>query len=186
MVEPLAVGVHAVDAVPVEAGQRVVVVGGGTVGLVAAAVARQRGAQVDLVARHPRQREAAERLGIGLDPGRGADVAVDAAGTESALREAVRLCRSGGTVLIGGTYWGDVTVPGMAIQLKELRLRPVIYYGHRGAEREIDVAARLIQELPDLPDALVTHRFPLDDAAQAFSVASRRAETGSVKVLLEP
>jgi threonine dehydrogenase-like Zn-dependent dehydrogenase len=48
------------------------------------------------------------------------------------------------------------------------------------------VAARLIQELPDLPDALVTHRFPLDDAAQAFSVASRRAETGSVKVLLEP
>ena len=185
MVEPLAVGVHAVDAVPIEAGQRVAVVGGGTVGLVAAAVARQRGAEVDLVARHPAQQAAAERLGLGLEPQRGADVAIDAAGTESALREAVRLCRSGGTVLIAGTYWGDVTVPGMAIQLRELRLRPVIYYGHRGAEREIDVAARLLGELPELADALVTHRFPLDAAPEAFSVAARRAETGSIKVLLE-
>jgi len=186
MVEPLAVGLHAIDAAPVEAGQRVAVVGGGTVGLVAAAVARRRGAEVDLVARHPAQRAAALRLGIGTDPKRGSDVAIDAAGTESALREAVRLCRSGGTLLIAGTYWGDVTVPGMTIQLKELRLRPVIYYGHRGAEREIDVAVRLLDELPELPDALVTHRFGLDDATEAFSVASRRAETGSIKVLLEP
>jgi 2-desacetyl-2-hydroxyethyl bacteriochlorophyllide A dehydrogenase len=185
LVEPVAVGVHAMNAVPVEAGMRVVVVGGGTVGLVAAAVARRRGATVDLVARYERQRTAAERLGAGLDVGRGYDVAVDAAGTESAIREAALLCRAGGSIVVAGTYWGDVLVPGMVLQLKELQLRPAIYYGHHAGEREIDQAARLLVDLPELPGALITHRFPLDAASEAWGVAADRS-AGAVKVLLQP
>jgi 2-desacetyl-2-hydroxyethyl bacteriochlorophyllide A dehydrogenase len=184
LVEPVAVGVHAMNTVPVEAGMRVAVVGGGTVGLVAAAVARQRGADVDVVARYDRQKAAAERVGAGLEVGRGYDVVVDAAGTESAIREAARLCRAGGSVVIAGTYWGDVLVPGLVIQLKELQLRPAMYYGHHAGEREIDVAARLLLDLPALPEALVTHRFPLDAAPEAWRVAADRA-SGAVKVLLQ-
>jgi 2-desacetyl-2-hydroxyethyl bacteriochlorophyllide A dehydrogenase len=185
LVEPVAVGVHGINAAEVTSGMRVAVVGAGTVGLVAAAVARQRGATVDIAARHPAQQAAAERLGLGPNLSGRYDVTVDAAGTESAVAQAVRSCRPGGTVLISGTYWGDVTMPGMAIQLKELRILPVVYYGHHGGEREIEAAARALVDLPDLPGALVTHRFPLDDAAEAFRVSSDKT-SGAIKVLLEP
>jgi 2-desacetyl-2-hydroxyethyl bacteriochlorophyllide A dehydrogenase len=185
LVEPVAVGVHGVNAAEVVDGMRVAVVGAGTVGLVVAAVARQRGAVVDIAARHPGQQAAAERLGLGQHLSGRYDVTVDAAGTESAVAQAVRSCRPGGTVLISGTYWGDVTMPGMAIQLKELRILPVVYYGHHGGEREIEAAARALVDLPDLAGALVTHRFPLDDAAEAFRVAADKS-SGAIKVLLEP
>ena len=185
LVEPIAVGVHALEAVPLEPGMRVAVVGGGTVGLVAAALARHRGCEVDLVARYPHQRAAAERIGAGLEPRGKYDVAMDAAGTESAAREAIRLCRPGGWFVIAGVYWGDVTFPGMALTLKELKVLPVVYYGHVDGVREIDVAARLLGELPDLGDALVTHRFPLDRAAEAFATAADKT-SGAIKVVVEP
>jgi 2-desacetyl-2-hydroxyethyl bacteriochlorophyllide A dehydrogenase len=185
LVEPVAVGVHGINAAEVVDGMRVAVVGAGTVGLVAAAVARQRGASVDIAARHPCQQAAAERLGLGQALSGRYDVTVDAAGTESAVAQAVRSCRPGGTVLISGTYWGDVTMPGMAIQLKELRILPVVYYGHHDGEREIEAAARALLELPELAGALVTHRFPLSDASEAFRVAADKS-SGAIKVLLEP
>ncbi len=185
LVEPVAVGVHGTNAAQIEAGMRVAVVGAGTVGLVAAAVARHRGAEVDIVARHPSQLAAAERLGVGTATSGRYDVTVDAAGTASAVALAAKLARPGATLLISGTYWGDVTMPGMVIQLKELRLLPVVYYGNHEGEREIDVAAQVLADLPELEAALVTHRFPLDDVAEAFRVAADKS-TGSIKVLLEP
>jgi 2-desacetyl-2-hydroxyethyl bacteriochlorophyllide A dehydrogenase len=185
LVEPVAVAVHGLNAAEVTAGMRVAVVGAGTVGLVAAAVARQRGAIVDIAARHPCQLAAAEKLGLGRELQGRYDVTVDAAGTESAVGQAVRWCRSGGTVLISGTYWGDVTMPGMAIQLKELRLLPVVYYGHHDGEREIEAAARALVGMPELADALVTHRFGLDDAVEAFRVAADKS-SGAIKVVLQP
>ena len=185
LVEPIAVGVHAFESVPLTPDMRVAIVGGGTVGLVAAAIALHRGCQVDVVARHPHQQAAAARLGAGLEPRGKYDVAMDAAGTESAAREAVRLCRPGGWFVISGNYWGDVTLPGMALSLKELRVLPVIYYGHVDGVREIDVAARLLGELDGLGEALVTHRFPLDRAPEAFATAADRS-SGAIKVLVEP
>jgi threonine dehydrogenase-like Zn-dependent dehydrogenase len=39
--------------------------------------------------------------------------------------------------------------------------------------------------VPDLPDVVITHRFPLDNAAEAFRVAGDRT-TGAIKVVLHP
>jgi threonine dehydrogenase-like Zn-dependent dehydrogenase len=47
------------------------------------------------------------------------------------------------------------------------------------------VAARLLVEVPDLAAAVVTHRFGLDEAAEAFRVAADRS-AGAIKVVLEP
>ena len=65
-----------------DTGEQVLVVGGGSVGLLAVAAARAMGLEVDLEARHPHQNSAGERLGAGSADGE-YDIAVEAAGTDS-------------------------------------------------------------------------------------------------------
>ena len=185
LVEPIAVAVHAVNLAPLEAGARVAVIGAGSVGLITGAVARQHGVDVDIVARHDRQREAAERIGLTVGLSGKYDVVFDAAGNDASLAEAIRAARPAGTVVMPALYWDDVTVPGLPMGLKEIRLVPSMYYGHHHGEREIDQAATLLGQLPDLADAVITHRFPLDRAAEAFRVAGDRA-AGAIKVVVEP
>ncbi|MGF1596011.1 MAG: zinc-binding dehydrogenase [Acidimicrobiales bacterium] len=184
LVEPVAVGVHAVNLVGIEPGMRVAVIGAGTVGLVAGAVARSHGVDVDIACRHAAQAGGAERLGLGTAVSKGYDLVIDAAGTDSSIAQAIKVVRPAGTVLIPGIYWGDVTMPGLALGLKEVRLVTALYWGHHHGEREIDLAARLLARLPELPDALVTHRFPLDRAVEAFATAADKT-TGAIKVTVE-
>lgn len=185
LVEPLAVGVRSVGRAGVGPGDRVVVVGGGSIGLCAVAAAVSRGATVELAARHDHQRAAGERLGAGPATDQPADVVVEAAGTETALAEAVDRCVSGGTVAIPGTYWDDVRLPAMALGLKEVSLVPSSMYGAATGPRDVTVAAGLLATEPEIARTLITHRFPLDDAAAAFSAAADRA-AGALKVVLEP
>src|SRR5690606_30518599 len=113
LVEPLAVAVHGVRRGNVRGGHRVGVIGGGPLGQAALVASQAAGATVDLVARHDRQREAASRLGGG-EPTDGYDVVIEAAGTSSAMADAVRRCRPGGTVVLLASYWdGTVELPGL-------------------------------------------------------------------------
>lgn len=186
LVEPLAVAVHGIRRGGIRGGQRVAVIGGGTIGQTALVVAQQTGAHVDLSARHERQIEAASRLGAGELSGNGYDVVIEAAGTASALAEAADRCRPGGTIVLLGSYWdGSVEMPGLAVGMKELTLVPAVMYGRVGASRDFDAAASILAQRPELPDTIVTHRFPLDAAAEAFTVAADRS-AGAIKVVLEP
>lgn len=184
LVEPVAVGVHAASRVDLETGMRVAVIGAGTVGLVAGAVARTHGVDVDIAARHAVQAASAERLGLHVGLSGRYDVVFEAAGTDSALAEAVAVVKPAGAVVMPGIHWGPVTIPGMAVGLKEVRLLPAIYWGQHDGVREIDAAASLLARLPELPDALITHRFPLERATEAFEVAADRS-SGAIKVVLE-
>jgi len=184
LVEPLAVVVYALRRSGLRANQRVVVVGGGTIGLCAVAAARARGAEVALVARHEVQRAAGERLGA--RPASGLyDVVIEAAGTESAVAQAVELAKPGASVWIPGIYWGPLAMPGLAMCLKEVSLCPTMLYGRHAGGRDADAAAALLAATPELPRALITHRFPLDAAREAFAVAADK-KSGAIKVVLEP
>jgi L-iditol 2-dehydrogenase len=185
LVEPLAVVVHSLRRSAVRPDQRVVVIGGGTIGLCAVAAARARGCEVALVARHDAQRDAGERLGA-IEAGDGGyDLVIEAAGSDSALALAIDLAKPGASVVIPGIYWGPVTVPGMAMCLKEVSLCPTALYGRGAGGRDVDAAAALLATTPGLADTLITHRFPLDAAAEAFAVAASR-DQGAIKVVLEP
>jgi hypothetical protein len=133
-----------------------------------------------------RQIEAATRLGAGSVEGQGYDIVIEAAGTASALAEAADRCRPGGTIVLLGSYWdGSVEMPGLAIGMKELTIVPAVMYGRVGPSRDIDVAATILAQRPELPEIIVTHRFPLDAAVEAFGVAADRS-AGAIKVVLEP
>ncbi len=189
LVEPLAVAVHAVRRLGSVAGEEVAVIGGGAIGLCAVAALYAAGAgHVALVARHDAQRSAGERLGAQLaelEPSRWTAV-IDAAGTAESLAESVRSCRPTGRVGMVGTYW-EMTIPMPAMELctKEVSLVPAAMYGSSGGSRDVEVAAALLARRPEIAATLITHRFPLDAAVEAFAVARDRA-AGAIKVVLEP
>ncbi len=185
LAEPLAVGLHGLRIAGQTGGQRVLVVGAGPIGLLTAFGARAGGASVDVVARHDHQREVANRLGCG-EPDGTYDIVVDAAGTESALDTAADACRPGGTLCLVASYWeGRLSFPAFPVCLRELRIVPASLYSAQGATRDIDVAAALLARHPEVPELLITHRFPLDAAPEAFATAANRA-AGAIKVVLEP
>jgi threonine dehydrogenase-like Zn-dependent dehydrogenase len=184
LVEPLGVALHGLHRAGVVEGMRVLVLGAGPVGLCTVAAAHHLGVDVDVEGHRPARTAVAERLGASLVVGSDYDVVLDAAGTATSLGRAVELARPGGTVGVLGTFWEPVPL-GMAFQMKEVTLVPAFTYGHRHGVGEFAEATRILAGVPDLADALVTHRFGLDDAAEAFRVAADRAE-GALKVVVQP
>jgi|SRR6056297_14299 len=185
LVEPLTVAVHGINRVTLAPDSRVAIVGAGAVGLAAAAVLGSRVREVAIAARHDAQKEAAERLGAELNPQGEFDVVVECAGNSGALAQAARLCRPGGVILLLATYWEDVSLPAADVCLKSLSIHASFLYGRQGLVRDVEAAAYLLAQRPELADILITHRLPLDAAPEAFALAANR-QAGAIKVVLEP
>jgi threonine dehydrogenase-like Zn-dependent dehydrogenase len=183
-VEPLAVVVHGMRRVGLEAGQQVAVVGGGAIGLCAVAVAKAGNAVVGLSARYDHQMAAGKSLGAGEIDGQ-YDLVVESAGTEKAVNRAIKLCRPKGKILILGTHWSGLTLQQIPAMMKEITIVSSFMYASNGSVRDSDVAAMLLSRHPEIAKALITHRFPLAEAKQAFAVARDR-KAGAIKVVLEP
>ncbi|GAA2084094.1 zinc-dependent alcohol dehydrogenase family protein [Streptomyces albiaxialis] len=186
LVEPAAVAWHGVRRAALAPGERLAVVGGGSIGLLAAASARQLGSEADIEVRHKHQRVAAERLGAGeVEAEGGYDVVIDAAGSAAGLARCAELARPGGRVVLLGVYQDTVPLPGIPGLVKELTYVHAMAYGRHDGVRDFEAAAALLAGDPGIAKALITHRFPLDEAAEAFRVAADRA-AGSLKVVLHP
>lgn len=184
LVEPASVAWHGVGSAALEPGERLAVVGGGSIGLLAAAAARRLGHAVDIEVRHKHQRAAAERLEAGSTDG-AYDVMIDAAGSAAGLARCAELARPGGRVILLGVYPQTVPIPGVVSLVKELTFINSMAYGCHDGIRETEEAAAMLADNPSIAQTVNTHRFPLQDAAQAFRVASDRT-TGAIKVVLHP
>jgi 2-desacetyl-2-hydroxyethyl bacteriochlorophyllide A dehydrogenase len=188
LVEPLAVAIHGLRRARFESAKHALVVGGGTIGLCAVAAAVSAGAEVGLVARHPAQIEAGKQLGAEIvESGSGGDydVVFDCAGTASAAVAACEALRPNGMLLMLAPSWTTIELPGLMVIAKELELVVSKMYGRTWTERDVDAAATILGEREEIADALISHRFPLDEAPRAFETARDR-QAGSIKVVLEP
>jgi threonine dehydrogenase-like Zn-dependent dehydrogenase len=74
---------------------------------------------------------------------------------------------------------------GTELALKEITLFPSSMYGHGYGSREFAEAVDVLAARPDIAATLITHRFALDEAVEAFRVADDRA-SGAIKVVLHP
>lgn len=185
LVEPATVAWHGAHMGAVGEGSTVAVVGAGAIGLLAAASAQTMGAgEVDVEARHPHQHAARERIGAGTPTG-GYDVVIETAGTESGLHRAVELARKGGTVVCLGLYGAETEWPVSTAFAGELALRWSLGYGCHDGRREFAEAADMLASRPELVELLLTHRFPIEDAPEAFRVAQDRSK-GVFRVVVEP
>lgn len=184
LVEPISIAVHAVHRAALEPGMRVLVVGAGSIGLALVLAARSGGIDVDIAARHPHQVAAADALGARLVVEKGYDVVFDSVGSQAAIDDALRRVRPGGTVVEVGGWWEPVHL-GFGVMLREVTIVSAIYAAHHHGESEFQQAATVLQRFPDAVSLFVTHRFPLDRAAEAFAVAADKS-SGAIKVQLHP
>lgn len=181
LTEPLAVIVRAVERGTVRVGERVAVVGGGTLGLLGLQVLRGRGARVLVVSRSARRFDLARRLGAeamhttesgALESvarefsGReGVDCVLETAGTPEAVDVALALVRPGGRVVLTGLQQEPTLVRFFGVVRREVTILGSMIYQDEFGEAMRLVAAGTVRTRP-----LVTHRFPLDELARAFAV----------------
>jgi alcohol dehydrogenase len=129
---------------------------------------------------HIDERNPATALSEATD-GRGADVVIDAVGHPAAFEGAIDTVRRGGTVVVLGVYSSETTELQLgaywsrALTLRFAGLTPVpAWWG--------DALDGVVRGAMD-PTPLVSHRFPLEDAAEGYALFDRRTAT---KVVLEP
>lgn len=189
LAEPLAVALHAVYRAGEVAGARALVTGAGPIGLLVIAALKSAGAEevlaCDLL---PEPLALAEAMGAtsvlraNMPPGtawpENVDVAIEASGSPAGLRTCIDLARPGATVVqLGLLPGGDVGVQGARLVTREVTLT-----GSFRFDKEFDEALTLLAGGLNVA-AVVSHRFPLSSAKEAFAVASDRARAS--KVLLE-
>lgn len=140
---------------------------------------------VVLEARHPHQKEAGERLGATVGASGHYDVVVEAAGSIESLARCGELVAPSGTIVVLGVHFGPVQLDWMPLFHHEARLIPSLGYCRHDDVREMDEAAAMLAQDPAIVDTVITHRFALEDAAEAFRVASDR-KSGAIRVVIEP
>lgn len=194
LVEPTAVAVHDVRRAGVAAGERVLVVGGGPVGLLIAVVARHAGADVVLVETDEYRRQLAQRLSFRtLDPatddvpaevdtwtgGAGARVAFEVSGAEAGLVTAVESLAVRGRLCLVAIH-----VRPRPVDLHRFFWRELSLIGARLYQRDdFEQAVALVAD-GTIPAAdLISRVDPLTGAAGAFTALAAK---GSVmKVLID-
>jgi threonine dehydrogenase-like Zn-dependent dehydrogenase len=198
LVEPLAVCVRGARRGRVTSGDRVAILGAGTIGLMSVLAARTSGASsVSITARHPHQREAAAALGADgvfedtdsmvreLGDSSFDCVIETVGGHASTLSEAVRLARPGGTVSMLGVFDAPVPLPALDFSLKELELVGSNCYGRFGPRTDFAIAIDLLRKHQAELATLVTHRLPLEEIHRAFEIAGDK-RSRSIKVHILP
>lgn len=192
LADMLPTGYSAVHRGGVDPGDVVCVLGCGTVGLMAFLCSVGIAGRVVAVDGIPARRELAASLGaeavepehaaeaVGSGEGRfGADVVIEAAGTPGALDAAFQLARGRGTVsVVGAHFEHDYPLDNLTMFEKELTLR--FSWGDPVNDR--DRLLGMIEAGSIDPTPTITHRLPLDEAAEAYRLFDSREAT---KVLLK-
>jgi 2-desacetyl-2-hydroxyethyl bacteriochlorophyllide A dehydrogenase len=189
VVEPLSNSVHfATEIAEAKPGDLVVVQGCGPIGLFSAQLFRLSGAEVLItgIGVDTERFRIAGKLGfetvnvekeglvervMSMTGGKGADVAFVAVGAPSALVQAVRLVKKRGQVVVVGIFGKDVELPVTEIVRREIIVKGA--YDARPAN--FPQSIRLIEDGTINTKDIITHRFPLERAEEAFGVAKSKA-----------
>ena len=196
LVEPLAVAVHGLHLVDLAFGDRVLILGSGSIGVMTALAARAMGAaEVIATYRHEHQAEAIAAAGAGRTVhadkitslvGEKPDVVVETVGGHAdTLNHAVGLVRAGGRVSLLGLFPSPPQINALAVMLNEVRVVGGITYCRPGARSDFETALRIIEADPERARRLISHRFPLAETAEAFRTAADKS-TRSLKVQVQP
>jgi (R,R)-butanediol dehydrogenase/meso-butanediol dehydrogenase/diacetyl reductase len=195
LVEPLAVGLHAVHEARLEPGANVLVLGAGPIGLATALWARFFGARTVMVSeKAPGRRALAERFGAThvIDPaqeipgaaftkaaGGPPDVIFECVGVPGMIQQCVLLAPPRGRIVVVGVCIQPDTIFPMFAIVKEISLRFVVGYRRQDFQLTLDMlAAERIAGAPMITDVVDLAKLPA-----AFEALKQ--PTTQCKVMLE-
>lgn len=186
LVEPLAVAVHVCRLADVRVGQDVVIFGAGTIGLLCAAVAKAMGAKniisVDVndarlefarrfaatgtfkPTREDTSFEIARKINKLHDSDEGADVVLEATGTESCIEAGILALRRGGTFVQAGLGKLKVQFPIATLSEKEISMKGCFRYN----AGDYDLALHLLESKRVIVKELITGVEPFERATHAW------------------
>ena len=195
-VEPVSCAVHGIDLARIKAGDTVVVIGGGTIGLIMLQLARLSGASRVIVAEPLRhKRDLAGQLGADalLDPlsqnlrdavldltAVGADVVIECVGKAETAALAVDLARRGGTVELFGVCPVGVTVP---LEPNKVYARELTIVGSYVNPYAFARSIALLESGRVRVDKFPIDRFPLDGVHEALTL---QKEGRTIKSIIRP
>ncbi len=179
--EPLAAALEIQEQVHIHAGTRVLVIGAGRLGLLAALSLALTGCDLWVVARRPRPQAILREHGIPYlteedIPPQQADIVVEVTGSPQGFELARRAVRPAGTIVLKSTFKGDVQLDLSALVVDEVTL-----VGSRCGSHP--AALRLMQNKVVDPRPLVDGIYPLSAGMAAFEHAT---QPGVLKILLRP
>jgi (R,R)-butanediol dehydrogenase / meso-butanediol dehydrogenase / diacetyl reductase len=193
LVEPTAVAVHDVRRADLAPGDRAVIIGGGPIGVLIAAVARHAGAEVVVSEIDAQRRARVAALGLDvLDPsatdqtawvenwtgGAGADVVFEVSGAASAILGATDLIKVCGTLVVVAIHPQPRPVDLRQVFLREIRILGARVYQRTDFERAVELVVQGV-----IPAAeLITRIEPITETARAFAAL----ESGqAMKILID-
>ena len=197
-VEPVNTCMKGIEALRLQAGETVLAIGQGPIGIILSVLARRAGASLITSDLYPERLKIGRSFGLDnsidasrtdvvqrvreLTEGRGADAVILAVGGNSLIRTAMDAARPGGRVLLfAQTQHGEAIIDPAAICVDEKTL--VGSYSASVDLQEESVRFVMNREM-DL-ERLVSHRFPLEQSPQALELAAH-PQPSSMKIMIQP
>ena len=197
-VEPVNTCIKAIERLRPEAGETVLVIGQGPIGLILAVLAKRSGARVITSDLYPARLTISKSFGLNetIDAsrsnavevirketeGRGADAVILAVAGDKLIRPAIEAARPGGRVLLfAQTARGEVAVDPASICVDEKTL-----LGSYSASVDLqDEAVRFVMGREMDLERLISHRFPLQRSVEALDLAAH-PQPDSMKIVIQP
>jgi L-iditol 2-dehydrogenase len=199
LIEPLACCIRGVNRAMIQPGDSLLVLGAGSNGMLLAQLAQQRGAtRVIIVDPIPYRRQHALNTSIdfALDPqsapllgqiyavndNRKPDIVIVTPSSISAMQQGIELAGPGGTVLLFAPPPPAEILPitPNALFFQEITLRT----SYSAGPYETRLALELLKNKRIRAETVITHRFHLRDAAQAFQLVAKPGD--ALKVVIIP
>ena len=193
MVEPTAVGLHAIHLADIKVGDKVLVIGGGIIGLVSAMFAKMEGASYVALSETNKERgKKAVKLGVADEwfdakenlvtkTNGGFDVVIECCGNSPAVGTSLMTVEPGGTVVLVGVSLGTVTIPTIVGVMKELTIRGAIGYTKEEFQTCIDLMAEKKIDVLKFIDDIVG----LKDVQTSYERLTSGTDD-AVKILVDP
>lgn len=198
MIEPASVGLHAINLANIKVGDKVLIVGGGIIGLMSAEFAKMNGASyVCLLETNEKRGNKAIELGIvdeylnALDENivgkmleksnGGFDKVIECCGNSGAVTEAIMGCIPGGDVILVGVSVTNVSIPLVVAVMSEIRLQGSIAYTEQEFVKVIDLISDKKIDVLKYIDAKVG----LDDVQVSFERLTS-GDDDAIKIVVKP
>lgn len=197
-VEPVNTCMKGIEALRLQAGEKVLTIGQGPIGIILSVLGKRVGARLITSDLYPERLKIGASFGLDnsidasrtnvvdrvreLTEGRGADAVILAVGSNSLIRPAMDAARPGGRVLLfAQTQHGEAVIDPAAVCVDEKTL--VGSYSASIDLQEESVQFVMNREM-DL-ERLISHRFPLDQSTRALDLAAH-PQPSSMKIVIQP